>query len=229
MGWRSLRKGGRHSTIFKHVRGDEFFPGNLVMIAEVVWVVGLGKEGKKILSESKYSWPMPPLSVVNLSGCLAHAHFAIWHLLSYSLVKTAASTSWEWASSHLPLLLVLMKNKGLPESSSSPMIPLTRQERGGPRTKPRWPPCILALLAPAQCPTQSQTLNHWVNDTGMPPTQEEWLLPEISSKGKLLKAPWPLLKWKESKVKYALRGGGTWGQWPLKENDSHLSHKKQQQ
>jgi len=55
MGWRSLWKGGRHSTIFKRVRGDEFFPGNLVMIAEVVWVVGLGKEGKENLSESKYS------------------------------------------------------------------------------------------------------------------------------------------------------------------------------
>lgn len=45
---------GRRSTIFKRMRGDKFFPGNLVMIAEVVWVVGLGKEGKEILSESKY-------------------------------------------------------------------------------------------------------------------------------------------------------------------------------
>ena len=68
---------GRCTTIFKRVRGDKFFPGNLVMIAEVVWVVGLGKEGKEILSESKYWSPMLPLAVANLSGSLAHAHFAI--------------------------------------------------------------------------------------------------------------------------------------------------------
>ena len=68
---------GRCTTIFKHVRGDKFFPGNLVMIAEVVWVVGLGKEGKESLSESKYWSPMLPLAVANLSGSLAHAHFAI--------------------------------------------------------------------------------------------------------------------------------------------------------